>query len=75
MARTCNLYTMVRVTEMLGEDPDWLMDIANELESEDGCLTVYGPGVQWFHALTDDGIENLKDLIHLAWSDELLPVL
>lgn len=35
-----------------------------EMEPEDGCLTVLGPGERWFYALTDDGIENLKDLIH-----------
>lgn len=64
MARTRNLFTMERVAEILGEDFDWLMDIAIELEPEDGCLTVFGTGEQWFYALTDDGIENLKDLIH-----------
>ncbi|NUB11617.1 hypothetical protein GAY28_02170 [Azospirillum brasilense] len=65
MARTRNLFTMERVAEMLGEDFDWLMDIAIELEPEDGCLTVFGPGEQWFYALTEGGIENLKDLIHI----------
>lgn len=64
MARTRILFTMERVAEILGEDRDWLMDIAIELEPEDGCLTVFAPGEQWFYALTDDGIENLKDLIH-----------
>lgn len=64
MARTRTLFTMERVAEILGVDFDWLMDIAIELEPEDGCLTVFGPGEQWFYALTDDGIENLKDLIH-----------
>ncbi|WP_042445004.1 hypothetical protein [Azospirillum sp. B510] len=52
MARTRNLVTMERVAEILGEDVEWLIDIAIELEPEDGCLAVFGPGEQWFHALT-----------------------
>ncbi|HYD66686.1 hypothetical protein [Azospirillum sp.] len=65
MARTRNLVTMERVAETLGEDVDWLIDIAIELEPEDGCLTVFGPGEQWFYALTEDGVENLKELIQI----------
>jgi hypothetical protein len=29
---------------MLGEDEDWLFDVANEMEPEDGCLWIYGIG-------------------------------
>jgi hypothetical protein len=65
MARTRNLVTMERVAEILGEDVEWLIDIAIELEPEDGCLTVFGPGEQSFYALTEDGIENLKELIQI----------
>ena len=65
MARTRNLVTMERVAEILGEDVEWLIDIAIELEPEDGCLTVFGPGEQWFYALTEDGVENLKELIQI----------
>ena len=65
MARTRNLATMERVAEILGEDVEWLIDIAIELEPEDGCLTVFGPGEQWFYALTEDGVENLKELIQI----------
>ena len=65
MARTRTLFTMKHVAEILGEDLDWLMDIAIGLEPEDGCLTVFGPGEQWFFALTEDGVENLKELIQI----------
>ena len=65
MARTRNLVTMERVAEIFGEDVEWLIDIAIELEPEDGCLTVFGPGEQWFYALTEDGVENLKELIQI----------
>ena len=72
MARTRNLVTMERVAEILGEDVEWLIDIAIELEPEDGCLTVFGPGEQWFYALTEDGVENLKELIQIV-SGVLVP--
>jgi len=65
MARTRNPVTMERVAEILGEDVEWLIDIAIELEPEDSCLTVFGPGEQWFYALTEDGVENLKELIQI----------
>lgn len=65
MARTRNLVTMERVAEILGEDVKWLIDIAIELEPEHGCLTVFGPGEQWFYVLTEDGVENLKELIQI----------
>ncbi|PWC73898.1 hypothetical protein [Azospirillum sp. TSH64] len=65
MARTRNLVTMERVAEILGEDVEWLIDIAIELEPEDGCLAVFGPGEQWFYALTEDGVESLKELIQI----------
>ncbi|MDB5461053.1 MAG: hypothetical protein JWO72_2794 [Caulobacteraceae bacterium] len=29
---------------MLGEDEDWLSDIAVEMDQEDGLIWVYGPG-------------------------------
>jgi hypothetical protein len=40
--------TIARVAEMLGEDEDWLWDVANEMDQEDGLIWVYGPG--------DDGV-------------------
>ncbi|CBS90924.1 hypothetical protein [Azospirillum lipoferum] len=65
MARTRNLVTIERVAEILGEDVEWLIDIAIELEPEDGCLTVFGPAEQCFYAFTEDGVENLKELIQI----------
>jgi len=29
--------------QMLGEDEDWLFDVANEMDPEDGQIWVYGP--------------------------------
>jgi hypothetical protein len=33
-----------RVAENVGEDEDWLRDVANEMEIEDGVFWVYGVG-------------------------------
>jgi hypothetical protein len=51
---------------MLGEDVDWLSDVALEMEPEDGCLTVYDVGNNdegVTIAFTPFGIDNLKELI------------
>lgn len=44
MAAPSAVFTIARVAEMLGEDVDWLSDVALEMEPEDGCLTVYDVG-------------------------------
>jgi len=55
--------TISRVAEQLGEDPDWLSDVANEMEVEDGVIWVYDVGNDGVMAFTDVGIENLIELI------------
>ena len=47
---------------MLGEDEDWLWDVANEMDQEDGLIWVYGPGDEGVMAFTDFGIETLTGL-------------
>src|SRR5271165_7629619 len=42
MAAPSYLFTIGRVAEMLGEDEQWLQTIADDMEPEDGCLTVCG---------------------------------
>src|SRR6186997_2146696 len=56
-------FTLGHVAEMLGEDEDWLFDVAEEMDTEDGQLWVVGVGEHGVMAFTDDGIENLKNLI------------
>jgi hypothetical protein len=51
--------TIDRVAKDLGEDEDWLSDVAMDMEIEDGVIWVYGAGVM---ALTDFGIESLVEL-------------
>jgi len=57
--------TINRIAEELGEDEDWLSDVANEMEIEDGCIWVYGIGEDGILAFTDFGIENLRELVKI----------
>lgn len=57
--------TINRVAAELGEDEDWLSDVANEMEIEDGAIWVYGVGEDGTLAFTDFGIENLKNLVRM----------
>ena len=61
--------TISRVAENLGESEDWLLDIANEMDVEDGVIWVYGAGEDGVMALTDFGIENLVELIKIHKDD------
>jgi hypothetical protein len=54
--------TITRVAADLGEDEGWL-DVASEMEIEDGVFWVYGVGEDGIHAFTDFGIENLIELV------------
>src|ERR1700739_2131053 len=47
----------------------WLCDVANEMDQEDGLIWVYGPGDDGVMAFTDDGIENLRDLVQIHKDD------
>jgi len=57
--------TIARVAENLGEDEDWLREVANEMDPEAGLIWVYGVGEEAVMAFTDFGIETLIDLIKL----------
>ena len=57
--------TISSVAKELGEDEDWLSDVANEMEIEDGVIWVYGFGDDGILAFTDFGIENLRELIKM----------
>ena len=65
MAAPSAVFTIARVAEMLGEDVDWLLDVALEMDPEDGCLTVYDVNDEGTTAFTSFGIENLKGLIEI----------
>jgi hypothetical protein len=60
-----HVHTISRVAEMLGEDEDWLWDVASEMDQEDGLIWVYGPGNDGVMAFTEFGIETLTGLIEI----------
>ena len=64
--------TITRVAEQLGEDEDWLHDIANQMEIEDGVIWVYGVAEDGILAFTDFGIESLIELIKMHKDDPTL---
>ena len=64
--------TINRVAKELGESEDWLFDVANEMDTEDGVIWVYGVGEDGVMAFTDFGIENLIDLIKMHKDDPTL---
>ena len=61
--------TIDRVARELGESVDWLFDIADEMDTEDGIIWVYGVNDDGVMAFTDFGIENLKELIEIHKED------
>jgi len=68
-----HVHTIARVAQMLGEDEDWLSDVANEMDQEDGLIWVYGPGDDdGVMAFTDFGLETLDDLIKIYKADPQL---
>ncbi|WP_342723696.1 hypothetical protein AAFG07_31910 [Bradyrhizobium sp. B097] len=57
--------TATEVAGDLGEDEDWLRDVAHEVEFEDGAIWVYGLGEGGVPAFTDVSIERLIELIQI----------
>ncbi len=64
--------TIARVAIELGEDENWLWEIASEMEPEDGLIWVYGPGDDGVMAFSDFGIDRLKELIAIHRADPSL---
>ena len=60
-----HVHTIARVAKMLGEDEEWLWEVANEMDAEDGRIWVYGPGNDGVMAFTDFGIETLTGIIEI----------
>jgi hypothetical protein len=63
VAAITRVYTIGYVAEMIGEDEDWLHDLAIDMDFEDGRLTVYGINEDGVTAFTDFGIENLQQIV------------
>lgn len=69
MAAPSAVFTIARVAAMLGEDADWLSDVALEMDPEAGRLTIYGVDDEGTTGFTSFGIENLKELIEMHKAD------
>jgi len=67
--KVSHVFTLSHVAEMLGEDEQWLFEVAEEIDTEDGQLWVVGVGEDGVMAFTDDGIENLTNLIAIHKDD------
>jgi hypothetical protein len=57
--------TIDRVAKELGEDVDFLFDVAIEMEPEDGLIWVLGLDDKSVMAFTDDGVDSLFELIKI----------
>jgi hypothetical protein len=67
-----SIKTITIVAQELGEDEDWLFELAGEMEPEDGLIWVYGVGEDGIPAFSDDGIESLQNLIEVHRENEKL---
>ena len=61
--------TIDRVARELGESVDWLHDVAEEMDTEDGVIWVYGDSADGVLAFTNFGIETLTALIEMDKED------
>jgi hypothetical protein len=58
--------TLALVAKDLGEDADWLADVAIDMEPEEGLIWVYDPEhLDGTMAFTELGIESLCNLIEI----------
>ena len=63
MAAISHVFTITYVAQLLGEHEDWLHELSIDMFPEDGCLYVYRGKDDAVTAFTNDGIENLKQII------------
>ena len=62
MAAPSFVYTIARAAELLGEAEEWLHELAEQLEPEDGRLWIYDTDDRATLGFTERGIESLKEL-------------
>jgi hypothetical protein len=59
--KVSHVRTIDRVAKELGEDVDFLFDVAIEMEPEDGVIWVQGPEDESVMAFTDFGLDSLVE--------------
>ncbi len=62
MAAPSCVFTLARAAKLLGEDKEWLEELAGQLEPEDGRLWIYDTADRATLGFTERGIECLKEL-------------
>ena len=55
------VFTIARAAEMLGEAEEWLWELADQIEPEDGRLWIYDTDDHATLGFTERGIECLKE--------------
>lgn len=71
MAKISHVTTLKRVAEMLGEDEEFLHDIAYvNMDDAHGLINVIGVEGESGMSFTDCGIEGLKELLKEDWAEE-----
>ena len=63
MAAPASAVTISRAAEILGEDEEFLWDMATDMEPEDGCLWIYDTEDKQTVAFTSAGMEYLSETI------------
>lgn len=63
--KVSHVRTIDLVAKDLGEDVCFLVDVAIEMEPEDGLIWVQGLGEEGVMAFTDYGVESLVELIKI----------
>ena len=63
--KVSHVRTIDRVAKELGEDVDFLFDVAMEMEPEDGVIWVHGLHDEGVLAFTDFGVDSLVELIKI----------
>jgi hypothetical protein len=63
--KVSHVRTIDRVAKELGEDVDFLFEVAIEMEPEDGVIWVQGLEDESVLAFTDFGVDSLVELIKI----------
>ncbi len=63
--KVSHVRTIDRVAKELGEDVDFLFDVAMEMETEDGVIWVLSLDDESVIAFTDFGVDSLVELIKI----------
>ena len=69
VAAMSDVFTIARVAAMLGEDQDWLLAVALEMDPQAGCVTIYDVDDRGTISFTGFGIDNLKKRLEIHKED------